>query len=94
MNKNLNITILVKNVYGKDLVYPSCTKSKLFAKLCNSKTLTHPTLNIINCLGYKIKIKNTPEYLFNNDKYWLVDGVYTDKNNLYRDKLGLIINQN
>ena len=55
----LSIVVQIKNVYGRDVIYPICTKAKSFAKLVNQKTLTQDNLEIIKSLGYSIKI-DTP----------------------------------
>lgn len=53
----MEITIKVKNVYGCTTFYPSCEKSKLFAKIAGTITLTRNTLRDVKNLGYSIKIE-------------------------------------
>ena len=56
MNTNPTITIAVKNVYGNERNYPACDTAKLFCELTGSKTLTIDQLNVIERLGYSIKV--------------------------------------
>ena len=51
------IQMLSKEVYGKVLLYPDCEKSKLFANLTNTKTLSLTQLRDIHDLGFEIEIK-------------------------------------
>ena len=51
------IHVTVREVYGEKKVYPHCEVSKLFAKIANTKTLTHETLCYIEELGYLIQVK-------------------------------------
>lgn len=46
----------IKDVYGKQMVYPVCDKAKLFAKLANTIVLTHDARQIIMALGYNIEV--------------------------------------
>lgn len=48
------ITVQVKDVYGKPLIYPVCDKAKAFAAIANQKTLSQATLWQIHALGYSI----------------------------------------
>ena len=48
------IKVKVKNVYGKDLVYPVCVEAKIFAKIAGDTTLTPETLKRIMFLGYDV----------------------------------------
>ena len=53
------ITIEVKNNYGAQIAYPVCERSKLFAKLAGTRTLTAEALRIIAALGYTINLSPT-----------------------------------
>jgi hypothetical protein len=53
----MKITVEFKQVYGNDLCYPVCDKAKLFAKLCNRKTLSVGDIETIKQLGYAIEVK-------------------------------------
>ena len=50
------IVVEIKTVYGEELVYPVCRKARIFAKLCNTKTLTPSTIAQIRELGYAVKV--------------------------------------
>ena len=50
-------TVEIRDVYGKQTVYPVCDTAKKFAALTGCKTLTDSTLLQINSLGYKMIIK-------------------------------------
>ena len=43
-----------KNIYGNELVYPVCEKSKRFAILTGQKTLSHGAIFQIKRLGYSV----------------------------------------
>lgn len=53
----LEITVEIKDVYGQTKVYPMCEKSKLFAEIAGTKTLTTYNIQKIKALGYEVKIK-------------------------------------
>ena len=46
------LAVSVKNVYGKDTVYPECDTSKLLAQLSGHRTLTGDAISILKNLGY------------------------------------------
>ena len=50
----MEIKVKLKNVYGQDLVYPACSKAKLFAQIAGTTTLTPETLSKIMFLGYEV----------------------------------------
>ena len=56
-NMNKEIILQVKNVYGNDLIYPSCHISNALIKLKNAKTFTKNDLNVFKSLGLIIKWK-------------------------------------
>lgn len=49
------IYVKTKNVYGRELVYPSCHLSAKFASLLNVKSFSDNQLRAIVDLGYKIE---------------------------------------
>jgi hypothetical protein len=53
----MKILVEVKNVYGRETVYPACKLSKAFADLAGTKTFTHRALQIIESMGYLIELK-------------------------------------
>ena len=59
-NKNMELIIERKTVYGNELNYPVCNKAKAFAKLMGTVTLPDEKLSKIkHSLGYDIKLKET-----------------------------------
>lgn len=53
----MEILVEVKTVYGNQVIYPACDKSRIFAEMLNQKTLTHRDLCKIESLGFTIKQK-------------------------------------
>lgn len=49
--------ITIKQVYGKDTVYPACDDSQVFASMLGRKTLTEADMRQIRTLGYQFEIK-------------------------------------
>ena len=58
----MEITVKIKNVYGKDTIYPVCDKAKIFAKMVGQTTLTQRDINNIKELGYTIKVEPATSY--------------------------------
>lgn len=54
----MKITIRVDKNYGILTYYPVCDRSKIFARLAGTKTLTGHALADIDALGYEIEIKS------------------------------------
>ena len=57
VNMNKEIMLEVKNVYGNDLIYPSCHVANALIKLKSTKTFTKNDLNVFRALGMIIKWK-------------------------------------
>lgn len=53
----MKIIVEVRHVYGERRVYPHCEKSKLFASIAGTKTLTDHTLCQIKALGYWVEVE-------------------------------------
>lgn len=51
------ITVEVKQVYGKEMIYPVCDTAKLFTRFNNQKTITRNDLDIIRALGYTVAVQ-------------------------------------
>ena len=51
----MTIQVRLKSVYGNDLIYPACTRAKIFTDLTGKKTLSRYDLNHIETLGFKIE---------------------------------------
>lgn len=49
--------ITIKQVYGKDTIYPACDDSQVFANMLGRKTLTESDMRHIKTLGYTFEIK-------------------------------------
>lgn len=49
------IQVTVKDVYGKELVYPVCDQAKRLADLVGSKTLTESTLRQWMAMGGRVE---------------------------------------
>ena len=52
------INLMTKTVYGNDLIYPNCEKSKLLASLTGKKTLDKNDIYIIKSLGYEVLLNS------------------------------------
>ena len=50
------ITILVKEVYGKQMFYPACDTSRLFAAIADRATLSETNVRRIRQLGYEVTV--------------------------------------
>ena len=59
----MEITVVIKSVYGNEQIYPVCEQAKLFAALAGTKTLTNQSLRLIKQLGYKINVSHAREFL-------------------------------
>jgi len=53
---DLSITVTQAFVYGKKQVYPRCDKSKIFAQIAGTSTLTKQIVLRIKELGYKVLV--------------------------------------
>ena len=53
----MEITVMIKQVYGNRAIYPACSKSKLLAEIAGTKTFTSRALDSIKALGYSIQVK-------------------------------------
>ena len=50
------IKVEIKNVYGKETIYPACPKAAIFADLVGQRTLTGQDIAKIKALGYTIEV--------------------------------------
>lgn len=48
----MKLSIQIKSVFGRDLIYPRCTKSHLIANMLNVKTLSQSHITKLKQLGY------------------------------------------
>jgi hypothetical protein len=49
--------VKVKNVYGKELLYPDCQESKFICELARTKTITDQLKRKLLADGYKLALK-------------------------------------
>jgi len=52
----ITVFITIKNVYGKEMVYPACPVTEIIASIAKTKTLSDNDLSAIRKLGYEIKV--------------------------------------
>ena len=58
-----HIFVVVKNVYGRDTIYPHCDKAKFFAELAGTTTLTATAIAAIKRHGYTARVHPSMETL-------------------------------
>lgn len=51
----MTIQVMVRTVYGKNLVYPICDKAKAFAQIAGHKTLDQRAIALIESLGFEVE---------------------------------------
>jgi hypothetical protein len=52
----LVIKVIIKNVYGNDVIYPACEIAFKFCELLAQKTLTRQNIEIIKSMGYTVEV--------------------------------------
>lgn len=52
---NMTIELIIKNVFGNELVYPACNQGKMLASFKGTKTFSDLDLNLLKKLGYKFE---------------------------------------
>lgn len=52
----IKVFVMVRNVYGREMVYPACPVTEIIASIAKTKTLSDNDLSAIRKLGYEIKI--------------------------------------
>ena len=50
------IVILAKEVYGRQMLYPACDTSRLFAAIADRATLSEINVRRIRQLGYEVTV--------------------------------------
>lgn len=53
----MTITVKTKIVYGRRLIYPVCSKAKLFAAIAGTKTISDVNLARIRMLDIDVKLE-------------------------------------
>ena len=55
----MELKVIVKHVYGNELIYPMCKTSKVFSDIAKTKTLSIEVLKSLKSIGYTItEVKN------------------------------------
>lgn len=49
------LKVIIKNVYGKEMIYPACEKSKAFLNALGLKTFTFNAKSAAKALGYNFE---------------------------------------
>jgi len=57
----MELLIEIKNIYGREMVYPICEKSQLLTRLSGNRTLTEEAIAVIKRLGYTFTTTTTKE---------------------------------
>lgn len=52
------ITVQVRDVYGKPMIYPACPQAVAFAAIARTRTLSDDTLRQIEKLGFAIVVES------------------------------------
>ncbi len=52
----MSIQVSIKNVYGRETIYPACDKAKTFAQMLGQSTLTTRDIQSIKSLGFAIEV--------------------------------------
>jgi len=58
------IVILAKEVYGKQMLYPACDTSRLFAAIADRTTLSEVNIRRIMQLGYEVTVIHPKPLIF------------------------------
>ena len=53
----IKVFVMVRNIYGRDLIYPACPVSEIIASIAKSKTLSDNDIAAMKKLGYEIVVK-------------------------------------
>lgn len=53
----MRIIVNIKNVYGKETIYPVCEAAKTFAEIAGTTTLTPAAMRQIEKLGYRVLVE-------------------------------------
>lgn len=53
------VKVTIRNVYGKQLIYPVNDDAQKFTKLLGKKTIDQSELEVIKSLGFEIELVNS-----------------------------------
>ena len=54
----MDVYVKIKTVYGKELAYPDCVASSMFAAIARTETLTPYVLDKIKALGFRVNCRH------------------------------------
>ena len=54
----MEIKVIVKSIYGNELIYPMCKTSNVFADIAKTKTLSKEILKSLTDIGYQVELVN------------------------------------
>jgi len=57
LTANNPLIVTIKNVYGKEMIYPANSVAQIFADIARQTTLSRDTLKLAQALGYKVEVK-------------------------------------
>ena len=57
----MELEVQIKNLYGRDVIYPVCEKAQLLTRLSGNRTLTEEAIAVIKQLGYTFTTTTTKE---------------------------------
>ena len=57
MSERPSILVSIKHVYGARRIYPACIRSRQFAEIAGTRTLSDYTISCIKNLGFDVKVK-------------------------------------
>jgi len=52
----IKVFVMVRNVYGREMIYPACPVTEIIASIAKTKTLSDNDLSAIRKLGYEVKV--------------------------------------
>lgn len=53
----MDITVRIKQNFGRTDIYPVCERAQIFARIANAATLTQKVIEHIKTLGYTVKVQ-------------------------------------
>ena len=56
----IKVFVKIKNVYGREMVYPACPVTEIIASIAKTKTLSQDDLSNMLKLGYEIQVNAQP----------------------------------
>lgn len=57
--KDMEITVRIKNVYGKELIYPVDENAEIFCRLTHTVTLSKYDIQRIKLLGFTVNVEQS-----------------------------------